>query len=684
MKKHLFLIVAAVSLFGVTVTRSGAQAPSSIPYQAIVRDNTGNTIVSQPVNLLFNIRRNSPTGTTVYSESHSKVTNEFGLITALLGGGTVQSGVFSSIDWGNGTYFLQVFANSNDMGTTQLMSVPYSFYSRQAANGLAGTAPNYYIQNTRVGIGTSNPLSTLSVTGKTASDSAIFEVKNNNGVTVFAVYNEGVRVYIDESAKAAKGGFAVGGFSQAKGTVQEWLRITRDSSRIYVNNAAMKGAKGGFAVGGFGNAKAGAVNYVSLTAENSIMGYGAGQSLTPAGTGNFIAGYNAGKKITTGSTNVMIGQEAGFSNNSNTNVFIGTSAAYSNVSGFGSVVIGDLAGYNSNGSRNIMMGRNAGYENGAGMDNVFIGAFSGEKIPNSQFNTFIGTESGQFSTDGWNNVFIGHRAGYVAKGSTNVVIGDLAGSNDENYLNPPSTYTNSVMVGPAAGLLQQSGSANTYLGSYAGRNNISGSGNVFIGSQAGQTETGSNKLIISNYFSGEHLIYGEFSYGNATSQKVRIGGSLEIANTPTGTGTVAVIDANGKILKQSSSRIFKSEIEPLVPDVSEFLKLRPVTFKWNTLSGSPGRPDMGLIAEEVDVVFPEIAIKDLSGKTEGVNYNAVSIMTLSVVQQQELRIRQLEEALAYKSTETENLRKRISENEKLTQELVAEINRSKKSSRKNK
>ena len=59
----------------------------------------------------------------------------------------------------------------------------------------------------------------LAVTGKTTSmEEALFEVKNKDGQIIFAVYNEGVRVYVsDGDVKGKKGGFAIGGFGSTKG-----------------------------------------------------------------------------------------------------------------------------------------------------------------------------------------------------------------------------------------------------------------------------------------------------------------------------------------------------------------------------------------------------------------------------------------------------------------------------------
>ena len=119
--------------------------------------------------------------------------------------------------------------------------------------------------NNNFGIGTTTPTNKLEVKADADNglDQAIFNVVNNSGDTVFAVYPQGVRinVYDDPLAKAKskKGGFAVGGFSPAKGTsTNEYLRVTPDSVRVYIEEGSITKAasrKGGFAVGGFSPSK---------------------------------------------------------------------------------------------------------------------------------------------------------------------------------------------------------------------------------------------------------------------------------------------------------------------------------------------------------------------------------------------------------------------------------------------
>jgi len=63
-------------------------------------------------------------------------TNEFGLVTLTVGNGTDKTGIISVINWGEDIYFLKTEADPAggttyiDMGTTQLLSVPYALYSK--------------------------------------------------------------------------------------------------------------------------------------------------------------------------------------------------------------------------------------------------------------------------------------------------------------------------------------------------------------------------------------------------------------------------------------------------------------------------------------------------------------------------------------------------------------------------
>lgn len=141
------------------------------------------------------------------------------------------------------------------------------------------TGSNVHLANStdNVGIGTNTPFGKLEVKADATIgiNDPIFQVVNDLGDTVFAVYKSGVRINVEDSpakATGSKGGFAVGGFSPAKGGLtNEYLRVTPDSVRIYIeenNPAKGTGSKGGFAVGGFSPAKMTVSDYLSVNSDS--------------------------------------------------------------------------------------------------------------------------------------------------------------------------------------------------------------------------------------------------------------------------------------------------------------------------------------------------------------------------------------------------------------------------------
>lgn len=109
------------------------QAPLSIPYQAVVRNADGSVMANAALTLTFKIHDVTATGAIVYHETHSLSSNAQGLVVCAVGSGTAVQGTFAGIQWGSGAKFMQVLMNPGsgeiDLGTQQLMSVPYALYS---------------------------------------------------------------------------------------------------------------------------------------------------------------------------------------------------------------------------------------------------------------------------------------------------------------------------------------------------------------------------------------------------------------------------------------------------------------------------------------------------------------------------------------------------------------------------
>ncbi len=177
--KKIYTFLAAV-LFAATVF---GQAPESFKYQAVLRDVSGNIKANANVSIEIAILQGSATGTEVFNETHSTTTNDFGLVNLEVG--SVNTGDFPLIDWTNGPYFVKITVDGTEMGTSQLLSVPYALYAKTTENVDDGDADN------------SNELQTLSLSNDTLSLSSGNSIAlpydssgwGRNGDTIY--YNSG-------------------------------------------------------------------------------------------------------------------------------------------------------------------------------------------------------------------------------------------------------------------------------------------------------------------------------------------------------------------------------------------------------------------------------------------------------------------------------------------------------------
>ncbi len=128
----------ALSILVLSCCLLSAQTPEGFNYQAVARDSTGAILASQAVSIKFSILTGSVNGSSVYSETHSLTTNQYGLFTAVVGKGGAVSGTFSGIQWGDDAHFLKTELDANGggnyqyMGASQLISVPYALHAKEA------------------------------------------------------------------------------------------------------------------------------------------------------------------------------------------------------------------------------------------------------------------------------------------------------------------------------------------------------------------------------------------------------------------------------------------------------------------------------------------------------------------------------------------------------------------------
>lgn len=204
-------------LFALAASTAMAQIPSFINYQGLARDASGAALASKLITLRISVREGDAMGPVRFSETHRIVTDDLGVFSLQMGDGENRTASLTDLAWGSAQHWLQVEIDEQGgenfqlLGSSQMLSVPYALYAMKAGaldksetqnaqggvpsntwhiNGNTTTDPNVNFVGTtddvglsfrtnnvermritedgKLGIGTSNPLSTLAIAGNLA------------------------------------------------------------------------------------------------------------------------------------------------------------------------------------------------------------------------------------------------------------------------------------------------------------------------------------------------------------------------------------------------------------------------------------------------------------------------------------------------------------------------------------
>ena len=322
---------------------------------------------------------------------------------------------------------------------------------------------------------------------------------------------------------------------------------------------------------------------------NVFLGSNAG-NLTLTGISNTGIGGGALQSLTTGTRNSAFGLSAlANTTTGGSNSAFGSGALFSNTTGFNNTAVGRIALYTSTtGSDNTAIGEEALFSNTSGTENTAIGSVALTNNITGNDNVALGISALSANTTGSDNTALGSYALYNSNGNYNIAIGREAGLN----------YTSTE------------------------------SGNIIIGS--GQTGTTGESGItrIGN-------VYG------APTAACFIAGISGV--TPAGaTGTV-LIDGSGQLGTISSSRRYKKNITDLEDIRQQFMLLRPVSFAYT--SDASEKKQYGLIAEEVESIFPELIVYNKYGEIETIQYHLLYALLIKMIQEQNTLIEQLRSSI---------------------------------------
>jgi len=133
MKKLVFFLVIQCGF----MLYAFAQSPDSFNYQMLIRNSEGDILSNEEVDVEISIVHGTATGMIVYTETFNLTTNQNGLISLKVGTGNTNDN-FININWEEGVFFLKTTVDGIELGTTQLLSVPYAKYADKAGNTFNG------------------------------------------------------------------------------------------------------------------------------------------------------------------------------------------------------------------------------------------------------------------------------------------------------------------------------------------------------------------------------------------------------------------------------------------------------------------------------------------------------------------------------------------------------------------
>ena len=303
-------------------------------------------------------------------------------------------------------------------------------------------------------------------------------------------------------------------------------------------------------------------------------------------------GCAALNSLTTGAGNTGVGWRS---------LFLNTTASFNTALGTGALLL-------NNGDSNTATGAAALLLNTTGHDNTAAGVNALASNTTGPTNTAVGVGALSSNTFGGGSTAVGYQAlaGQTGRGGSTAIGSNALASQSDGEAN---TATG------AAALESTTGSRNTANGFTALRDST-GNDNTALGSGAGgNVTTASNVICIGAGVVGANVDNSCY-IGN-------IFGSTSV------NGVAVLVNSNGRLGTMTSSARYKNEIKPMAKESEALFSLTPVTFRYKKEIDSAGVQQLGLIAEDVEKVNPDLIVRDQEGKPYSVRYDQVNAMLLN-------------------------------------------------------
>ena len=269
----------------------------------------------------------------------------------------------------------------------------------------------------------------------------------------------------------------------------------------------------------------------------------------------------------------------------------------------------------SSASNNLGIGKDVFAALTSGDTNVGLGVWCLKTLEDGSNNVAVGAYAGRDVSSGIGNTLVGASSGYgVSTGSYNVIMGYNAAS-------AAMTGSNNIAIGYTALNATTSGAKNIAIGYQAGTSISSGENNVVIGGMDVAAGDGDDQLVISAGDGGHFWVKGDSA------------GSCYQGD-------------NASSWSTTSDKRIKREITDATQGLDAINGIRLRNFRYrqdNPYGLDPEPPRTGVIAQELEEVFPEAVKENLEGH-KTVSVDTINWALLKAVQELSAKVEALEAA----------------------------------------